>query len=206
VLLNAETGLCDCVFLDNGCLMDLRTGLAGAAAAKHLALAEVETVGVIGTGVQARYQIESNALVRSFSRVLVHGRSASKVAEHCADIGQRLGVEVIGVDSPETLVRQSQIVVTTTQATKALISADWVKPGAHITAMGADLPAKQELDPQILKVADLVACDRVDQCLVGGELQHMAGAGIDREVVELGDITSAANPQRARPGISRSAT
>jgi ornithine cyclodeaminase/alanine dehydrogenase-like protein (mu-crystallin family) len=149
VLLNAETGLCDCVFLDNGCLMDLRTGLAGAAAAKHLAPAEVETVGV---------------------------------------------------GSPETLVGQSQIVVTTTQATKALISADWVKPGTHITAMGADLPGKQELDTQILKVADLVACDSVDQCLVGGELQHMAGAGIDREVVELGAITSGRKPMARAPG------
>lgn len=190
VLLNARTGLCDCVFLDNGYLMDLRTGLAGAVAAKHLAPARVGTVGVIGTGVQARYQIESLALVRSFDRVLVFGRNADSVGRYCAEMGPRLGIDVIGVDSPETLVRQSRIVVTTTQATKALIAADWVEPGTHITAMGSDLPGKQELDPRILQKADLVVCDSTAQCLVGGELQHMAAAGTDREVVELGAITS----------------
>jgi len=200
VLLNAETGHCDCVFLDNGYLMDLRTGLAGAVAAKHLAPIEAETVGVIGTGVQARYQIESLALVRSFSRVLVFGRTPEKVAAYCADMGRRLGIEVIGVDNPETLVRRSQIVVTTTQATEALIAADWVGPGTHITAMGSDLPGKQELDPQILQKADLVACDSLDQCLVGGELQHMLGAGIDREVIELGAMTSGRQPIARVPG------
>jgi len=97
---------------------------------------------------------------------------------------------VIGVDSPETLVRESQIVVTTTPATAPLISADWIEPGLHITAMGADLPGKQELDPRILQMADLVVCDSIAQCRVGGEVQHIDATGDARGIVELGAFTS----------------
>ena len=86
----------------------------------------------------------------------------------------RLGVPVTPADSPEALVRAAQVVVTTTPSTRPLIRADWLHPGLHITAMGTDLPGKQELDAQILRRADLVVCDTIQQCLIGGELQHMA--------------------------------
>ena len=182
------------MFLDNGYLMDLRTGLAGAVAAKHLAPDGIQTAGVIGTGVQARYQIESLALVRPFARVLVHGRDPDRVAAYCADMSARLGVPVTPADSLEALVRSAQVVVTTTPSTRPLIRADWLHPGLHITAMGSDLPGKQELDTQILHRADLVVCDTIQQCLVGGELQHMAQAGIQRDVFELGAFTAGTRP------------
>jgi len=191
-LVNAKTGLFDCVFLDNGYLMDLRTGLAGAVAAKHLALQGVDTVGVIGTGVQARYQIESLALVRSFRRVLVHGRHPGRVSAYCADMTERLKTQVEPAESIEKLVKSSQIVVTTTPATEPLVSAEWLHPGLHITAMGSDLPGKQELESEILRRADLVVCDTLAQCKIGGELQHLTQANSDRDILELGALTSGA--------------
>jgi ornithine cyclodeaminase len=200
-LVNAETGVFDCVFLDNGYLMDLRTGLAGAVAARHLAPEVVETVGVIGTGVQARYQVESLALVRNFRRLLVFGRNADRVARYCTEMSDRLDIRVQPCENVEDLVKASQIVVTTTQATKPLIAVDWLHPGLHITAMGSDLPGKQELDVEILKRADLVVCDSLDQCRIGGELQHMKSE--DREILELGAFTSAAGTYvRARDAVT----
>jgi len=190
VLLDSETGLCRCVFLDNGYLMNLRTGLAGAVAAKHIAPETADVVGVIGAGVQARYQIESLALVRSFERLLVYGRDVESRARYCKDISAKLEVEAVGVETCEALVRDAQIVVTTTQATENLVSAEWVHPGLHITAMGSDLPGKQELDPDILRLADTLVCDSIAQCRLGGEMQYLASAGIDREIVELGQLTS----------------
>lgn len=133
-LVNARTGQFDCVFLDNGYLMDLRTGLAGAIAAKHLSLRNVDTVGVIGTGVQARYQIESLALVRSFRRVMVYGRDAGRVSAYCAEMAERLEISVEPATGIEDLVRASQIVVTTTQATAPLVSTKWLHPGPRATA------------------------------------------------------------------------
>ena len=191
-LVNAKTGLFDCVFHDNGFLMDLRTGLAGAVAAKHLAPENVSTAGVIGTGAQARYQIESLALVRQFERLLVYGRSPERVESYCQDMSARLGISVEACPAISELVAASQIVVTTTQTTEPLIMADWLHPGLHITAMGSDLPGKQELDAKVLKQADAVVCDVFDQCRIGGELQQMA-PGTARPL-ELGALTSGQHP------------
>lgn len=190
VLLSAKTGFCECVFLDNGYLTDLRTGLAGAVAGKHLAPKRVDTVGVIGAGAQARYQVESLCLVRDFERVLVAGRIRQRVQDYCDEMTQRLGIEVAPAASREELVRESQLVVTTTQAKESLIEAAWVHQGLHITAMGSDLPGKREIDPQILAMADKVVCDSHPQCVIGGELQHAETAGLDISVTELGAITS----------------
>ena len=192
VLLDSETGFCRCVFLDNGYLMDVRTGLAGAVAAKYLALADVETVGVIGTGAQARYQVESLALVRPFKRLLVHGRNPQKAADYRSDMASRLGVEAAVADTCERLVRDSQVVITTTPATEPIVLSEWCHPGLHITAMGSDFGGKQELDPQILTKADTLACDTRDQCRIGGEIQHLGAQADDMDIVELGALTSGA--------------
>ena len=199
VLMSARTGFCEAVLLDNGYLTDLRTGLAGAVAARHLAPENPGTVGVIGAGAQARYQIESLALVRNFVRVLVAGRSRENVDAYVADMTSRLAVEVHAADSIEQVVRESQIVVTTTQSREPLLQADWLHPGLHITAMGSDFPGKQELDPNILGAVDRLVCDRKTQCVIAGELQHGVSAGLidaDTDVIELGQVTSGQVPGR----------
>jgi len=198
VLLSAGTGFCEAVFLDNGYLTDLRTGLAGAVAARHLAPERVDTVGVVGAGAQARYQIESLRLVRAFRRLLVAGRSPERVEAYAREMRERLGVEVEPAASLEALVRESQVVVTTTPSKAPLIDAAWLHPELHITAMGSDLPGKQELAPEVLVRADRVVCDRKSQCFGMGELQHARGHGLgEAEVVELGEITSGHAPGRA---------
>ena len=189
-LINAANGLFEGMFLDNGYLMDLRTGLAGGVAARHLAPANVNTVGVVGTGAQARYQIESLALVRPFKRLLVFGRNPARLTRYCTDMRAKLGVSVEPAPSLEALTRASQVIVTTTHATTPLIRAEWVQPGTHITAMGSDLPGKQEIEPAILHRADQVVCDTIAQCRIGGELQHVAESALHRPVTELGTYTS----------------
>ncbi len=94
--------------------------------------------GVIGTGVQARLQMQAAHLVRPFSRLLVHGRNPDKAADCAADLGRALGIEVEVVADPADLVAQSQLVVTTTPSRLPILSAQWLHPGLHITAMGSD--------------------------------------------------------------------
>jgi ornithine cyclodeaminase len=200
VLLSAETGFCTAVLLDNGYLTDLRTGLAGAVAARHLAPESVFTVGVIGTRAQARYQIRSLKLVRDFDRLLVFGRDPGRLSAYLEAMRKQLGVDTQRAQSILELVTESDLVVTTTPSTQALIQADWLHPGLHITAMGSDLGGKQELDPQVLVGADLLVCDRRSQCATMGELQHAIAAGLisrDEGVVELGLITSRQHPGRS---------
>ena len=202
ILFSATTGLVQALFLDNGYLTDVRTAAAGAVAAKWLAPERVETAGVIGTGVQARLQIEAAHLVRPFARVLVWGRDKDK-AEACArDIGASLGVEARAEADPARLVAQSQFVVTTTPAREPVLKAEWLHPGLHVTAMGSDQAGKNEIDPAALTAADLYVCDRVSQAEALGELRSAIDTGVGKKgaPVELGDIVALAAGGRKAEG------
>lgn len=197
ILFSARTGLVEALLLDNGYLTDLRTAAAGAVAARHLAPAAVTTAGVLGGGVQARLQIEAAHLVRPFSRVLVWARRPEAAAACAADIAARLGVEAT-VAPAETVVRESQLVVTTTPAREPILKADWLHPGLHITAMGSDQGGKCEIEPAAIARADLYVCDRVSQAERLGELRSARAAGVlaDRDPPELGAIVAGLVPSR----------
>jgi ornithine cyclodeaminase/alanine dehydrogenase-like protein (mu-crystallin family) len=113
LLMSAVTGLIEAVLLDNGYLTDLRTGIAGAIAARHLAPQSIDTAGVIGSGMQARYQLRGLRLVREFRRVLVHARNPATVARYADEMRRELDVEVQVLPTAEQVVRESQFVATT---------------------------------------------------------------------------------------------
>src|SRR5690606_11940001 len=142
--------LVQALLLDNGYLTDVRTAAAGAVAARRLAPRDVETAGVFGTGVQARLQIEAAHLVRPFSNVLVWGRNAAAAQKCAADISDRLGIFARAEADPACVVRESQLVVTTTPAEEPILKAEWLHPGLHITAMGSDQAGKNEIEPEAL--------------------------------------------------------
>jgi ornithine cyclodeaminase len=196
MLLSATTGRLDALHLDNGYLTDVRTAAAGAVAARHLARKDARIAGVIGAGVQARLQMAALAKVRPLERVLVWARGGAK-ADACAeDLADRLGLEALAVNSAERLVLEADVVVTTTPARDPLVVADWLHPGLHITAIGSDAPAKNELHPAVLERADLLVCDDRAQCARLGELHHALEHGIELAVTELGEITGGARPGR----------
>jgi len=194
-----RTGFPQAVLLDNGYLTDVRTGAAGALAARHLAGNAIETVGVVGSGVQARYQVRGIALVRSFRRLLVYGIVPEQVESYVEEMQAELEVEVLSTRSAEQVVRESDVVVTTTPSREPLLRADWLHPGVHITAMGSDGEGKQELFPRVFERADLIACDRKSQCFRLGELQHALAEGVvstESPIVELGELTLGRHPGR----------
>ncbi len=190
ILFSAKTGLVDALFLDNGYLTDVRTAAAGAVAARHLAPGTVTTAGVMGTGVQARLQIEAAHLVRPFEKVLVWGRNPARAAACAADISVALGVEARVEADPARLVAESQLVVTATPSEEPIVKAEWLHPGLHITAMGSDQEGKTEIDPQVLVAADAYVCDRVSQCELLGELAAAKREGLwtGGRPAELGEV------------------
>lgn len=200
ILFSARTGLVQALLLDNGYLTDVRTAAAGAVAARHLAPAGTHTIGVLGTGVQARLQVAAALLVRPVRRVLVWGRDADKAAACARDIAVRHGIEAEPASDPARLVAQSQLVVTTTPADEPVLKAGWLHPGLHVTAMGSDQAGKNEIDPAALAAADLYVCDRVSQCEALGELRSALAAGLWHEGTppELGAIVTGAVPGRTR--------
>ena len=199
VLMSARTGRPEAVLLDNGYLTDVRTGAAGALAARYLARERVETAGVIGSGMQARYQIRALKQVRDFQRLMVYGIVPDQVEEYAAEMASALGVEVIKATDVETVVRNSDVVVTCTPAKEPYLKAEWLHPGLHITAMGTDSEDKQELYADALGRADLLVCDRKSQSFRLGEFHNGLEAGVISQgdpIVELGELTSGREPGR----------
>jgi ornithine cyclodeaminase len=190
VLLSAKTGRPEAVLLDNGYLTDLRTGLAGAVAARHMAPESVSTVGVIGCGAQARYQIHALTLVRSFERLQVFARNAAATERYCDEMRDALGVPVNAVTSASELVRSSDLVVTTTPSREGLVELQDLHPKLHITAMGSDLAGKRELGAGVLHAAHTYVCDARAQVQTMGELQHAEGTDSPAAVTELGDVVA----------------
>ena len=200
LVMSAITGLIEAVLLDNGYLTDLRTGIAGAIAARHLAPPRIDTAGVIGSGMQARFQLRGLRLVRSFRRILVHARNPASVERYADEMRRELGVEVTVASDVESVVRESQFVVTTTPTREPWLRAAWLHPGLHITAIGADGEHKQELDADCFARADRIACDSRAQCFRLGELHHAVDAAVirpDTPVVELGELCSGRRPGRS---------
>ncbi|MFD2130760.1 cyclodeaminase [Pseudogracilibacillus auburnensis] len=192
-LINALNGQPEALLYDNGYLTDIRTAAAGAVAAKYMAKEKVHTVGVIGAGAQARYQLMALREVRHFKEINVCGRTKKRLLEFKHEMEEKLQVKVTIKENAESVVKNSDIVITTTPATEPVIQSEWVQPGTHITAMGSDAEHKQELDPEILRKANLYVCDVISQCEVLGELRSALEQNIVEKtdgIVELGEITS----------------
>jgi ectoine utilization protein EutC len=188
---DAITGALDAILLDNGYLTDLRTGAAGAVAIRHLAPATIRHVAFIGAGTQARFQFRAIASVRDITSVSVWSRNPANAERLTREILDERGCATEVARTVQQAVAKSDIIVTTTPSTEALVFADWVRPGATIIAVGSDTPQKQELDANLLARADAVFADRLSQCVEFGEIHHGLQAGIlslDDVSGELGDV------------------
>lgn len=199
-LVNAENGVPEVLLLDNGYLTHIRTALAGAVAAKHLVMRAPTTVGLIGAGNQSRLQARALQMVRPFERVLVYDRSPEGIDQFVTEMSQALGCEVFPVGEADEAVRPADVVITATPSTGPLVWAEWLQPGVHVTALGADAPHKQELDPLIFRRADIIVCDSRAQCSIRGDLHHALAADVilADAVVELGDVCAGREPGRTR--------
>jgi len=200
-LFDAATGMPVALLLDNGYLTDVRTGAAGAVAADVLARARIETVGVVGSGVQARHQVRCLREVRPFAHLVAWSIDPDGLKTYCEDMRASLGIDAVAAAGPEAVTRAADVLITATPSRRAIVMADWVRPGTHVTALGSDGPGKQELEARLVAAADLLVVDRMSQCRRLGELQHALAAGLMREDdvhAELGEIVAGTKPGRTR--------
>ena len=197
---DATTGFPAALLLDNGYLTDLRTGAAGGVAANYLANPVVEKMAIIGSGLQARYQLRAVAGVRQLDgRVAVWSRNREHAEAFAREMVAELEVDVGVAPDIEVALRNAALVVTTTPSREPLIEAGWLSRGVHINAIGSDAPDKQELDVSVLARADIVIADRLNQCVRLGEIHHAVEAGImdvDDVAGELGDLIIGQAPGR----------
>jgi ornithine cyclodeaminase len=173
-------------------LTGLRTGAASALAARHLARPEATVLGLIGTGGQAIFQFRAALGVRPITRVLAWDPSEANLNAFAKAVsGHGLAFAAPGI---EGVARQADILITVTPSRAVLVRQDWIRPGTHISAMGADTAGKQELEPELVAGATLVV-DDPEQAITIGECQHAYRLGLisrDRLGMTLGAVVSGA--------------
>ena len=202
ILFSCKTGVLEALLLDNGYLTDIRTAAAGAVAARHLSRIDSSNVCIIGAGTQAKLQLTALNLVRPIKYANIWARNFEKASLVAEELSIKLGFQIQASNNISEAVKSADIVVTTTPSTEPILKADWLHPGLHITAMGADQQTKNELDPQCLKLADLYVADSISQTIKQGELR----AALDAKIIsslesfpELGKIINKTEKGRSSP-------
>jgi ornithine cyclodeaminase len=172
LLSSAQTGEPVAFLADAGHLTDVRTAAVAAVVARELGRRD-RTLGILGTGIQARLQARMHAEVLPLEEIHLWGRNPERAAECRRDLEAALPrVRIMLADSPAEVACAVRLIVTVTAARAPLLELRDIQPGTHISAVGSDSPCKQELDPAILRHAALVLADSLRQCEKLGELQH----------------------------------
>jgi alanine dehydrogenase len=162
-------------------LGQLRTGAASGVATKYLANANARTACIIGTGYQARTQLEAVAAVRRLERVRAFGRDPARREKFCREMSERIGVAVEAASSGEEAVKGAHIIITATSATKVVLEGAQLEPGMHINAMGANWPQKRELDAAAVGRANKIVVDSIEQSrMEAGDLIQAFGEEVSR--------------------------
>jgi ornithine cyclodeaminase len=179
LVFSSETGELLTIFQDEGYLTDMRTAAAGAVAAKYLAPQDIDCIGIIGAGLQAKLQLDYLREVTTCRRVKLWARAIDRArALTCA------GFDIEVVASPAEVAASARLIITTTAARGWLLGAADVKPGTHITALGADGGGKQELEPKLFALASLRAVDSLSQCSKYGD----SAFALEQGLIELQDL------------------
>jgi ornithine cyclodeaminase len=198
LVFSQKTGVLEAVLLDEGYLTNLRTAVAGAVVAKYLAPSRVTAVGVVGAGVQGRMQLDWLRRVRKFDEAVVWGIDEEELGVYRRDM-ESPGLKIRTTLRAEEVAAAANLIVTCTPATAPILKAEWIRPGTHITAVGSDTAAKQELEAAILARADRVVVDSLSQSELRGEVFKAVSAGAmtrDR-LVELGRVIADERLRRA---------
>ena len=197
ILFSQKTGEVLCVLLDEGHLTNVRTAAAGAVVAKYMAPKKTSRIGILGYGIQGKMQLEYLKDVIPCRDAIVWGRREAGLKKYKEDMADS-GFKIETTLDVEDVMNTCDLIITCTPSKTPLITADQVRKGTHITAMGSDTPEKQELDAEILRIADRVIVDSIPQAASRGECFHaMADSKITKsDLVELGKMILNKNLQR----------
>ena len=199
LVFDAATGFPLGLMADNGYLTDLRTAAAGALAASLLAPERPLVAAVLGAGVQARLQLRLVSRVRSLKEVRIWSPRPDSREACAAEVVEALRIPVAARPTPMAAVADADLVLTATPSRQPLVTANMLRPGVTVIAVGSDGPDKRELASDVLGRADKIVTDRTDQCLRLGELHHAVEAGVvlvEKVHAELGEIVAGKRPGR----------
>jgi ornithine cyclodeaminase len=197
LLFSQRDGTLASILLDECYLTNVRTAVAGQVVAKYMAPSKIDCIGVFGTGVQGRMQVEYLKPVVDCRNIMVWGLLQDNFDTYQQDM-EKLGFSVQTTRDAGQVTEKCRLIITATPSQTPFIDVKQIKPGTHITAMGSDTPQKQELDPKILQKADMIVADSIEQCLSRGEIFKALQAGLVKkeDLIELGDVIAGGQPGR----------
>ncbi len=200
LLLDPETGKVLALLAANH-LTDLRTAATSAVATRHLARMEAKTLGIFGTGRQARAHINVLPEVRDFQRVLVCGSHRAHSKEFARRIAAEKDLEVEAVEARRCVV-ESDVICTCTTSKEPLFEGRWLRPGTHLNLVGAFRPTTREVDNETIRRARVVVDTYEGALAEAGDLLIPLRQGIiNRQhlVADLHEIVSGKKPGRKSP-------
>jgi len=183
-------------------LGQIRTGAASGVATRLLARPDAARIGIIGTGLQSRTQLEALSLVRTITGVHAFSRNPEQRERFAKEMTAQLGLPVVAVATALEAVRGADIVVTSTTSTDPVLDGSWLAPGMHVNAIGANFPQKHELDGAAIRRCDIIVADSREQSkMESGDLIQMYGDDKRRwsSVTELAEIVAGKTPGRSNP-------
>jgi len=185
-------------------LGQIRTGAASGLATRCMAREDAAVLAIIGSGFQARAQLEAMLAVRKIRETRVWSRSAAKRAAFAAEASASFSTIVRPVETAEQAVRGADIIVTATYSKEPVISADWVEPGAHVNAMGSNQAGRREIPTEVVQRAGVIAVDSIEQArMESGDLLLAFGEAdwSSPRLVELKDVVTGHAQARTAPGL-----
>lgn len=198
MLFEAKTSALKCI-MDGTWITGCRTAAAGAISVKYLARQDAETLCVLGAGKQARRQLLAIMRVRKLTEVRAWDADPVFLEAYVKEMAEETGLTIRQCATAEEAVRGAHIVVTATRGRRGpIVKKEWVQPGTHIVAIGADMPDKQELHADVFAGAKVVN-DSIDLCVRKGETHHAVEEGIIKPEdihAEIGEILLGKKPGR----------
>lgn len=196
LLFNQKTGELCAILLDGGDLTNSRTAAAGALVAKYFAPKNIKAVGIIGTGIQAKLQLQYLQKYTPCKTVWVWGRTIDAVKKYKKELSSEFNIHI--AENISELAKNCNLIITTTPSVTPLLLAKDIQPGTHITAVGSDTSEKRELESEILNKADIVISDSIPQSKSRGEIYRATKDGIisPDKVIELGHALQDVSKQR----------
>lgn len=186
-----------------GHLTGIRTGAATGVAAKYLARENAKVLGIFGAGVQAKQQVAALMAVRPITHIKIFDLDRIKAEGLAKYARETFGVEAKVVAGAKEVVAESDLVVTATTAREPLFSGEWIEAGTHVSGVGANTPAKRELDAATFRRSKIVVDFKAQALEEGGDLREALKSGSigpDQVYAELGEIVTGRKAGRESDG------
>jgi alanine dehydrogenase len=204
IVINSVENGTPLAIMDGTYVTAVRTGAAGAVGIKYLSREDAKEVGLCGLGVQGRSQIMGLMLVRpKITKVKIFDILPEALPPFIKDMKAMYpGVDFVAAKSAEEATKGSDIVITCTPSNIPFIKGEWLKKGAHVSAIGADVAAKRELETSVIKKANKLVVDFIPQAFVVGDFAKPKEEGVITEkdiYAEMGEIVSGQKKGRTSP-------